>query len=118
MHSLLTALTTWDTAVLDNYTLAQEAQQHYIKLFQQEGIQRQLNQFSEEVAELTIELMKRMRGRVTVNAGIAEELADCLILFDQMMRFYGISKSDLDIALHEKLCKFNETMTKILKENP
>lgn len=114
MFTLLNAVTL-DDPTANN--LAGIAQEHYAKLFQQEGIQRQLNQFSEEVAELTIELMKRMRGRTTSNSGIAEELADCILLFDQMMRIFDITQDDLDAALQEKLCKFNDTMTMLLKES-
>ena len=89
------------------------AQDLYTPLYAK-GAAKQIQQFCEETAELTIAISHRERGKTTDNENLAEELADCLLMFDQMMHHFGVSQEDLDVALLAKLSAFNNRMSKHL----
>lgn len=62
----------------------------------------------EEMAELSQEISRKLRGRETSNIGILEEMADVIICIDVLRRIFNISDSDLNKALNVKLDRFNK----------
>lgn len=60
----------------------------YDKALEKNGITMQMVVCFEEFAELQKELTKAFRGQKHL-ANIAEEIADCEIMIEQMKRFFG-----------------------------
>ena len=67
----------------------------------------------EEMAELSEEISRKLRGREESNIGILEEMADVIICIDILRRIFNISDSDLNKALNIKLDRFNEKIQKL-----
>lgn len=78
----------------------------YQKLREKSGLAFQAMVTGEELCELFINMSRKIRGRDMTNAAIAEEVADVLIVMDKMCHYFGISKSDVETAVTEKITKF------------
>lgn len=63
------------------------------------GPEDQILKCIEEMAELTKELCKFRAYKGTL--GVEEEIADCLIMLNQMRHLFGLS--EVDIQIHKKL---------------
>lgn len=81
-------------------------QEQYAILLKASSVARQVCQLSEEFAEFTKEVMSRMRNRKSTNEDLVEELADCLIMLDQMAYIFGVTDKELHEALNIKMQKF------------
>ena len=81
-------------------------QEQYAILLKASSVARQVCQLSEEFAEFTKEVMSRMRNRKSTNEDLVEELADCLIMLDQMAYIFGVTDEELHTALNAKMTKF------------
>lgn len=63
----------------------------------------------EEMAELTKELTKGLRGEQNRNQ-ITEEVADVYVVLDQVMFMNGIDLNDVLIKMNQKLLRLKERM--------
>jgi NTP pyrophosphatase (non-canonical NTP hydrolase) len=85
---------------------ADDMKEQYAILLKASSVERQVCQLSEEFAEFTKEVMSRMRNRKSTNEDLVEELADCLIMLDQMIYIFGVTDKELCMALNTKMKKF------------
>lgn len=67
----------------------------------------------EELSELQKELCKSLRGK-TNKENIIEEMADCIIMINQMQLYFGISDKELNQLIVYKL---NRTKERLLKKD-
>ena len=74
----------------------------YLKLLQQNGQDHQITVAIEELAELTKELTKAVRGFPN-KMRITEEIADVTICIEQLMLMYEISDNDIKLFTTYKL---------------
>ena len=65
------------------------------------GIEKQLHQLAEECSELAVEASHSARKGVTVK--IIEEMADVLIMMEQVIYLSGIDRKDIDDCIQYKL---------------
>ena len=78
------------------------------------GKEHQLVLCMEEMAELTKELSKNMRGfKNTTN--ISEEMADVEIMLEQLRIIYG-NRSEVDTIKAEKLLRLSERLEVLCRE--
>ena len=75
------------------------------------GIKEQLRQLAEECCELAVEANHSARKGVTVK--IIEEMADVLIMIEQVIYLAGIDKCDIEDCINYKL---DRQMKRIEKE--
>ncbi len=71
------------------------------RIIAQNGGDKQLDVAVEEMAELTKEIIKFKRGKGDPIA-IAEEIADVLIMIEQVKRICNVREDDIDRWLHCK----------------
>ncbi len=74
------------------------------------GIKKQLRQLAEECSELAVEASHSERKGLTV--GIIEEIADVLIMMEQVIYLAKIDKCDIEDCINYKL----ERQMKRIKE--
>ena len=65
------------------------------------GIKKQLRQLAEECSELAVEASHSARKGTTVK--IIEEMADVLIMMEQVIYLAGIDKCDIEDCINYKL---------------
>ena len=65
------------------------------------GIKRQLHQLAEECSELAVEASHSARNGVTVK--IIEEMADVLLMIEQVVYLSGIAIEDIDECISFKI---------------
>ena len=65
------------------------------------GIKKQLRQLAEECSELAVEASHSARIGTTVK--IIEEMADVLIMMEQIVYLSGIDRKDIDECIQYKL---------------
>ena len=65
------------------------------------GIEKQLHQLAEECSELAVEASHSARKGVTVK--IIEEMADVLLMMEQVIYLAGIDKCDIEDCINYKL---------------
>ena len=75
------------------------------------GIKEQLRQLSEECCELAVEANHSARKGTTVK--IIEEIADVIIMMEQIIYLAGIDRKDIDEVIDYKL---NRQLERIGKE--
>lgn len=85
-----------------NREVLMEAIQHY-------GSDHQLNVAIEEMAELTKEICKRKRMANNRNE-IIEEMADVLIMLEQLKLIFNISSIELEEQINFKIDRLQERM--------
>ena len=78
------------------------------------GIKSQTSQLDEEMAELTVETHKLMRGRTESTKGLTEEIADVEILLSQLKILYEIKQEDIDKVKEKKLNRQMERINKLM----
>lgn len=66
------------------------------------GTERQTNKAIEELAELTAAIQKHREGRVPLSA-VVEEMADVLIMVEQLTLIYDLSPNAVDFVKRVKL---------------
>lgn len=71
------------------------------------GVENQTIVAIEEMAELTKELTKSLRG-IDHTAGITEEMADVYIMLEQVKMMYGVDESALQKMVDQKLNRLNK----------
>ena len=76
------------------------------------GIKEQLRQLSEECCELAVEANHSARKGTTVK--IIEEMADVLVMMEQVIYLSGIDRKDIDDCIQYKL---DRQMKRIKEEN-
>lgn len=64
----------------------------------------------EELAELTVQLSKRLNGSPTTNEAIIDEIADATIMVRQMRNLFG--HDVVDMRIDHKLTKLNIALTR------
>jgi len=79
---------------------------------------RQVTHLAEEMAEVMVEVSHLNRGRVTDTAHLVEEIADVLIMFEQMAYTFGALSSDIKIAVDAKLHKYREALKTVSVSAP
>ena len=77
------------------------------------GPDAQIVKSMEELSELTVELAKDMNAQGN-RIAIAEEMADVLVMIEQLMIIYDIEPLEIDEVFNEKV---NRTLNKIENEN-
>lgn len=84
-------------------------EQIYFHALNHYGLNAQIDMVFEEFAELQKELCKFKRGRSNYPE-IAEELADCFIMLEQMEQFFNLKKVVTDIRCR-KLHRLEERLS-------
>ena len=74
------------------------------------GIKKQLRQLAEECSELAVEASHSARKGTTVK--IIEEMADVLIMMEQIVYLSGIDRKDIDECIQYKLDRQMKRMEK------
>lgn len=77
-------------------------EQIYLLALKQYGLNAQIDMVFEEFSELQKELCKWKRGARNYPE-IAEEIADCFIMLEQMQQFFGMKKVVTDIKCRKLL---------------
>lgn len=70
----------------------------------------------EELSELQKELCKSLRDK-TNKDNIIEEMADCIIMINQMQLFFKISEIELNKMIEQKLNRTKERLLENAKDN-
>ena len=78
------------------------------------GIKSQTSQLDEEMAELTVETHKLMRGRTEDTKGLIEEIADVEILLSQLKILYKINSLEVDLIKEKKINRQMERVNKLM----
>ena len=78
------------------------------------GIKSQTSQLDEEMAELTVETHKLMRGRTESTKGLTEEIADVEILLSQLKILYKINSLEVDLIKEKKINRQMERVNKLI----
>ncbi len=78
------------------------------------GADMQLNIAIEEFAELTKEICKYKRGTDNISH-IAEEVADCYIMLEQIKFIFNFDSADISIIMTEKIERLKQRMTNVSK---
>lgn len=73
----------------------------YKKAIEQWGEGLQCLMFSEESSELNILLAKHLRGKNPPRIKIAEEIADCLVILEQLEFMFDVEKEVNDIKVQK-----------------
>lgn len=81
----------------------------YAEILTQRGLAQQMRQCQEEAAELIVAINHVIRGRKGSQENLHEEIADCLIIFAQLI-------TQLDATLIAKLA--NKKLKKLAKSMP
>ena len=74
------------------------------------GTNRQMYQLAEECSELAVEALHSARKGTTVK--IIEEMADVLIMMEQIVYLSGIDRKDIDECIQYKLDRQMKRMEK------
>ena len=74
------------------------------------GIENQMRQLAEECSELAVEASHSARIGTTVK--ISEEIADVLIMMEQIVYLSGIERKDIDECMQYKLGRQMKRMEK------
>jgi NTP pyrophosphatase (non-canonical NTP hydrolase) len=75
------------------------------------GADSQLNQATEELAELVVAINKFRRSPgLKTREDIIEEIVDVTIMLEQLKVLFGIRDEELDIVLHQKLTRLKERL--------
>lgn len=61
----------------------------------------------EELSELIKELTKHLRGQTNID-NITEEIADCRIIIEEMMLYFGIEQSAVEEVMITKIKRLKE----------
>jgi NTP pyrophosphatase (non-canonical NTP hydrolase) len=85
----------------------------YEKALQATSQDRQVTHLAEEMAELMIEVSHLNRGRVTDTAHMVEEIADVLVMVEQIQYMFGVLTVDVKAALDLKLAKYKADVDKL-----
>lgn len=83
-----------------------ERESLYLRAAERTSIERQVMHLHEEEAELTCAISARIRGRVQDNQNLIEEMADVLVVLDEMRVLFSISTEEIKSAVDTKLAKF------------
>ncbi|WP_066500007.1 hypothetical protein [Abyssisolibacter fermentans] len=83
----------------------------YEKAIDKFGMVEQLVVAIEELAELQKEITKAIRGKANIK-NMTEEIADVLIMIDQVTRMYFIENKDIEVAKDYKLNILKEIVEK------
>lgn len=75
------------------------------------GVPAQTLMIVEELAELTFTISKYYRAQATTE-DIAEEIADCRIMIDQLMYITGITEEQVDDKEKEKMERLKKRIKK------
>ena len=78
------------------------------------GTDSRITHLDEEMAELTVETHKLMRGRTESTKGLTEEIADVEILLSQLKILYEIKQEDIDKVKEKKLNRQMERINKLM----
>ena len=78
------------------------------------GIKSQTSQLDEEMAELTVETHKLMRGRTENTKCLTEEIADVEILLSQLKILYKIDSLEVDLIKEKKINRQMERVNKLM----
>lgn len=78
----------------------------YHRALARTSLDRQVGHLHEEEAELTCAIAARIRERVHDNQNIIEEIADVLVMLDEMRVLFSISTEEIKSAVDTKLAKF------------
>lgn len=71
------------------------------------SLDRQAIHLSEEVSECNIEVSKLLRGRTTDTDHLSEEIADVMIMLDEIRHLFGITQEQVSKMIGIKLEKFS-----------
>lgn len=75
------------------------------------GAENQLYVAIEEMSELTKEICKSLRfSKPKFKRKVTEEMADCLIMFDQIKMIYNISDDDLEMWRLDKMVRLKDRL--------
>ena len=83
-----------------------ECESLYDRVLASSSLERQSLHMCEEMSELGIAISHHIRGRVRDLDNVAEEMADVIIMIDEMRHLFGISRDELKTKLSAKLAKF------------
>ena len=100
------------TAQNSTFTEAQRAEL-YDKVLQRSSLDRQALHLTEEMSELTIAVSHLLRGRTTSTDNLTEEMADVIIMIDEMRYFFKVSEEDLQAAIDAKMQKFSKQVEQL-----
>lgn len=78
------------------------------------GVKEQTSQLDEEMAELTVETHKRIRGKTNSTENLISEIADVEIMLDQIKVLYKIEDSSIN---HIKEIKIKRQIRRIESAN-
>lgn len=81
----------------------------YLAALNRYGLSAQIDMVFEEFSELQKELCKYKRGKSN-RADIAEEIADCQIMLEQMIQFFGLGKNVEEIKA-SKIMRLKERLS-------
>lgn len=84
------------------------------QIIEHHGINNQLRKFNEEALELheaiityelkqSIEYDSPLTEIIGTKEHITEEIADCLVMLNQFVEYYGIQESDIYIIMEKKI---------------
>ena len=93
----------------------EEVMDLYKRLIHRYG-EKQIVVAIEELSELQKELCKSLRGK-TNRENIIEEIADVLIMLDQVILYYGLDQQEIQKAVEYKIKRTKERLLEEVNEN-
>lgn len=83
----------------------------YKELLSRFGIEKQTLMLAEEQGELIKAINKKLRGKGD-RLSIVEELADVVIMLQQIAQFFDIDKDEVNLIMNKKLKRTEERLAK------
>lgn len=83
----------------------------YNELLARFGIEKQTLMLAEEQGELIKAINKKLRGKGD-RLSIVEELADVVIMLQQIAQFFDIDKDEVNLIMNKKLKRTEERLVK------
>lgn len=81
----------------------------YKELLSRFGIEKQTLMLAEEQGELIKAINKKLRGKGD-RLSIVEEMADVLIMLQQIAQFFDIDKEEVNLIINKKLKRTEERL--------
>ena len=83
----------------------------YQELLSRFGIEKQTLMLAEEQGELIKAINKKLRGKGD-RLSIVEEMADVVIMLQQIAQFFDIDKEEVNLIVNKKLKRTEERLAK------
>lgn len=83
----------------------------YKELLSRFGIEKQTLMLAEEQGELIKAINKKLRGKGD-RLSIVEEMADVVIMLQQIAQFFDIDKEEVNLIVNKKLKRTEERLAK------